>query len=104
MPVTLITLVSGYPVPALHSVLQGRVYHRFGIFSSYVQMGIFLSLGADSQLLPLGPGSSYFKPAVYLGNFIIFNLIAVTELTIEFPSAVRGRRRKDGRRVDYPKR
>ena len=53
----------------------------WGIFSSYVQMGILLSLGADSQLLPLGPGSSYFKPAVYLGNFIIFNLIAVTELT-----------------------
>ena len=25
----------GYPVPALHSVLQGRVYHRFGIFYVY---------------------------------------------------------------------
>ena len=75
-----------------------------GHFFFICSKGHFLSLGADSQLLPLGPGSSYFKPAVYLGNFIIFNLIAVTELTIEFPSAVRGRRRKDGRRVDYPKR
>ena len=58
----------------------------------------------NSEFLPLGPGSSYPKPAVYLGYFMIFNLIDATELTIEFPSAVRGRRRKDGRRVDYPKR
>ena len=34
----------GYPVPVIHSVLQGRVYHRFGIFFREKEpfLGVFL--------------------------------------------------------------
>ena len=28
----------GYPVPVIHLVLQGRVYHRFGIFEIVVKI------------------------------------------------------------------
>ena len=32
----------GYPVPVIQSVLQGRVYHRFGIFVLLFIVGVFL--------------------------------------------------------------